>query len=231
MRTRTAVLLGASGLTGSYCLRGLVGVREYSRVVLLVRKKLSFDETAAGESGTHADKVEQIAMDLGEMTAGNFTGVNDVFCALGTTIAKAGSQAAFRAVDYELAMRAARAAKEAGVEQFLLVSSVGADPGSSNFYLRTKGELERDLASLKFTALHIFRPGLLLGQRQEFRLPEAFAQRIGPLLNPLMMGPLRKYRSVRAKTVGDAMVAAALRGGSGIFTYHYDEIVDLASRH
>jgi uncharacterized protein YbjT (DUF2867 family) len=170
-------------------------------------------------------------VDLGEVTAGNFAGVNDVFCALGTTIAKAGSQAAFRAVDYELPMRAARAAKEAGVEQFLLVSSVGADPGSSNFYLRTKGELERDLAALKLPALHIFRPGLLLGQRQEFRLSEAFAQRIGPLLNPVMMGPLRKYRSVRAKTVGEAMVAAALRGGNGIFIYHYDEIVDLPRTH
>src|SRR4029077_16120052 len=105
--------------------------------------------------GTAAGKVEQFVMDLGEMTSGNFADVNDVFCTLGTTIAKAGSQAAFRAVDYELPMRAARAAKEAGVEQFLLVSSVGADPASSNFYLRTKGELERDLAALKLPALHI----------------------------------------------------------------------------
>ncbi len=228
MRTRTAVLLGASGLVGGYCLRGLVATseyssREYSRVILLLRKQLSL-----GEIGTPASKVEQFAMDLGEMKSGNLAGVNDVFCTLGTTIAKAGSQAAFRAVDYELPMRAARAAKEAGVEQFLLVSSVGADPGSSNFYLRTKGELERDLAALKLPALHIFRPGLLLGQRQEFRLSEAFAQRIGPLLNPMMMGPLRKYRSVRAKTVGEAMVAAALRGGNGIFTYHFDEIMGLA---
>ena len=227
MRTRAAVLLGASGLTGGYCLRGLVATseyssREYSRVILLLRKQLSL-----GEIETPASKVEQSVMNLGEMKSGNFAGVNDVFCTLGTTIAKAGSQAAFRAVDYELPMRAARAAKEAGIEQFLLVSSVGADPGSSNFYLRTKGELERDLAALKFPALHIFRPGLLLGQRQEFRLSEAFAQRIGPLLNPVMLGPLRKYRSVRAKTVGEAMVAAALRGGSGIFTYHYDEIMGL----
>jgi len=223
MRTRTAVLLGGSGLVGGYCLRSLVATREYSRVILLLRKQLSL-----GEAGTEADKVEQFVMDLGEMTPGNFTGVNDVFCALGTTIAKAGSQAAFRAVDYELPMRAARAAKQAGIEQFLLVSSVGADPASSNFYLRTKGELERDLGALKLPALHIFSPGLLLGQRQEFRLSEAFAQRIGPLLNPVMMGPLRKYRSVRAKIVGEAMVAAAIRGRNGIFTYHYEEITGLA---
>jgi uncharacterized protein YbjT (DUF2867 family) len=225
MRTRTAVLLGGSGLVGGYCLRSLVATREYPRVILLLRKQLSL-----GEAGTEADKVEQFVMDLGDMTPGNFAGVNDVFCTLGTTIAKAGSQAAFRAVDYDLPMRAARAAKEAGIEQFLLVSSAGADPRSSNFYLRTKGELERDLAALKLPALHIFRPGLLLGQRQEFRMSESMAQRIGPLLNSVMMGPLRKYRSVRAKVVGEAMVAAAIRGGHGVFTYHYDEIMELARK-
>jgi len=217
---RTAVLLGASGLVGGYCLRGLVAAQEYSRVILLVRKELSLSE-----AGVPANRVEQRVMNLAETTSGDFVAVTDLFCALGTTIAKAGSQPAFRAVDYELPMHAARAAKEAGVEQFLLVSSAGANPGSANFYLRTKGELERDLTALKFPALHIFRPGLLLGRRQEFRLSEALAQRIGPLLNPVMIGPMRRYRSVRAKTVGEAMVAAALRGRSGIFTYHYDEII------
>lgn len=221
MRTRTAALLGASGLVGGYCLHRLVNGQEYSRVILALRKELDFSE-----AGTAVSKVEQRVVD--DITSIDFHGINDVFCTLGTTIAKAGSQAAFRAVDYELPMRAARAAKEAGIEQFLLVSSVGADPASSNFYLRTKGELERDLGALKLPALHIFRPGLLLGQRQEFRLSEAFAQRIGPLLNPLMMGPLRKYRSVRAKIVGEAMVAAAIRGRNGIFAYHYDEITGLA---
>jgi len=88
MRTRTAVLLGASGLVGGYCLHGLIATGEYSRVVLLLRKHLSLIETLGietlGETGTAAGKVEQVVMNLGEMTSGNFTGVNDVFCTLGT---------------------------------------------------------------------------------------------------------------------------------------------------
>jgi uncharacterized protein YbjT (DUF2867 family) len=167
--------------------------------------------------------------DLSSLEVSDFAGVNDVFCALGTTIAKAGSQPAFRAVDYELPMRAARAAKGAGVEQFLLVSSVGANPESGNFYLRTKGELEHDLATVGFKALHIFRPGLLLGARQEFRFSEALAQRMGPLLNLVMWGPLTRFRSVSARQVAKAMVAAANRGGSGVKIYEYDGIVKAAA--
>src|SRR5262249_62336295 len=97
-------------------------------------------------------------------------GAQDVFCALGTTIRKAGSEAAFRKVDLEMPLRAAQEALKAGAEQFVVVSSVGADPNSKNFYLRTKGELEAELAKLPFGAIHILRPSLLIGRRQEFRL-------------------------------------------------------------
>jgi uncharacterized protein YbjT (DUF2867 family) len=213
---KTAVLLGATGLVGGYCLRHLLASADYGRVIALVRRPLS----------TSVDgKLNPRVVDLSSVSASDFTGANDLFCALGTTIAKAGSQPAFRAVDYDLPMKAARAAKEAGVEQFLLVSSAGANPASSNFYLRTKGELERDLATVGFKALHIFRPGLLLGARPEFRMSEALAQRIGPLLNLVMWGPLRRYRSVRAETVAKAMVTVAAQGGSGVLIHEYDGIV------
>ena len=219
MTSRTGVLLGTSGLVGSHCLRELLITGDYGRVIAIVRKQLSL---ASNQS--HEEKLEQRVKDLSSLAASDFAGVNDVFCALGTTMAKAGSQSAFRAVDYELPMKAGRAAKAAGVEQFLLVSSVGANPASGNFYLRTKGELERDLATLGFRALHIFRPGLLLGARQEFRFSEALAQRIGPLLNLVMWGPLRRFRSVHAERVAKAMVAAALQGGNGVMIEEYDEI-------
>jgi uncharacterized protein YbjT (DUF2867 family) len=220
MAARTAVLLGASGLVGGHCLRELLVAGDYGRVIAIVRRNLSL---ASNQS--HIEKLEQRVVDLSSVSPDDFAGVNDVFCALGTTIAKAGSQSAFRAVDYEMPMRAARAAKEAGVEQFLLVSSIGANPASGNFYLRTKGYLERDLATVGFKALHIFRPGLLLGQRQEFRFSEAIAQRIGPFLNAALWGPLRRYRSVRAKHVAKAMVRAAIKNGDGVNVYEYDEIV------
>jgi uncharacterized protein YbjT (DUF2867 family) len=222
MAARTAVLLGASGLVGGHCLRELLVAGDYGRVIAIVRRNLSL---ASNQS--HIEKLEQRVVDLSSVSPDDFAGVNDVFCALGTTIAKAGSQSAFRAVDYEMPMRAARAAKEAGVEQFLLVSSIGANPETSNFYLRTKGELERDLATIGFKALHIFRPGLLLGSRQEFRFSEAIAQRIGPFLNAAMWGPLRRYRSIRAERVAKAMVGAALRGGYGVMIYQYDEMMKM----
>ena len=159
MAQRQAVLLGASGLVGGHCLRELLVAGDYVRVIAIVRRNLS-----VARNQSHAEKLEQRVADLSSVSPGDFAGVNDVFCALGTTIAKAGSQAAFRAVDYELPMRAARSAKQAGVEQFLLVSSIGANPEASNFYLRTKGELERDLALVGFKALHIFRPWIAVGR-------------------------------------------------------------------
>lgn len=220
MAQKTAVLLGATGLVGHFCLQLLAADATYGHVIAPVRRQISVT----------VPKVEQRVMDPMNFTGADFAGVNDVFCALGTTMAKAGSQAAFRAVDYELPMKAARAAKEAGAERFILVSSAGANPASGNFYLRTKGELERDLATAGFKALHIFRPGLLLGYRQELRLSESMAQRIGPLLNLAMWGPLRRYRSVRADAVAKAMVAAAGEEATGVSIHEYDEIIRLCRK-
>jgi uncharacterized protein YbjT (DUF2867 family) len=173
-------------------------------------------------------KVTQRVAELGGLTPDDFHGAQDVFCALGTTIRKAGSQEAFRRVDLELPLRAAEQALKAGAEQFVVVSSVGADAASKNFYLRTKGELERELAKLPFHAVHILRPSLLLGKRAEFRLGEAIAMKIAPALDLLTLGALCKYHSVRAEVVGKAMVAAAKQGGAGTHVYEYQEIVKLA---
>jgi uncharacterized protein YbjT (DUF2867 family) len=129
MNTRTAVVLGASGLVGGFCLRALVDDPDYSRVVTFGRRELPVFTRA---------KVAQRVADLENLTPDDFRGVQDVFCALGTTIRKAGSQAVFRHVDLELPLRSAKAALQAGVEQFVVVSSVGADATSKNFYLCTK---------------------------------------------------------------------------------------------
>src|SRR5262249_24000463 len=166
MSSRTAAVLGASGLVGGFCLRTLVDDSDYTRVLTFGRRELPPLTRA---------KVTQRVADLGSLNAEDFRGVQDVFCALGTTIRKAGSQAAFRGVDLELPLRAAQEAWKAGAEQFVVVSSVGADAGSKNFYLRTKGELERELSRLSFRAIHILRPSLLIGKRQEFRLGESIA--------------------------------------------------------
>src|SRR5262249_27655435 len=173
-------------------------------------------------------KLDEKVANFEALIPSDFQGADDIFCALGTTMRKAGSQAAFRHVDLEYPLAAARAAKQAGAAQFVLVSSVGADPASGNFYLRTKGEVERELAKAGFNALHIFRPSLLLGKRGEFRLGERIMTALAPVLNLAMVGAFRRYRAIPASVVGKAMVAATRKGKSGTFVYEHDEIVQLA---
>lgn len=175
-------------------------------------------------------KLSRKVVDLWKLSASDFAGVTDVFCATGTTISKSGSQQEFRRIDYELPLNVARVAMTSGVQRFVLVSSVGADPNSKNFYLRTKGELERDLNQLGFTGLYIFRPGLLLGRRVEFRPLESVATHFAPVLNLALWGWLKRYRAVRAETLGQAMVSAAEAAVPGTFVYHYPEIVRLAGQ-
>jgi uncharacterized protein YbjT (DUF2867 family) len=151
-----------------------------------------------------------------------------VFCALGTTIGKAGSQEAFRKVDFGYPKRLADLALQAGARQFLLVSSVGADPKSRNFYLRVKGELEEALNAMPFDAVHAFRPSFLIGDRAEKRAGETIAVPIARVLGSLLVGVLRKYRAISGDTVAAAMVGAARESRSGRWVYHYDEMRRLA---
>jgi uncharacterized protein YbjT (DUF2867 family) len=131
-------------------------------------------------------------------------------------------------VDYDYVMRFAGAGKRAGAERMLLVSSVGADPRASNFYLRVKGETERDLGSMEWPSLHLFRPSLLLGKRDEQRPGEQLAARLSRGFEWAFVGGLRKYRPMPAGLLANAMAAAGERGGRGLQIYHYDEIVRVA---
>jgi uncharacterized protein YbjT (DUF2867 family) len=152
-----------------------------------------------------------------------------VVSTLGTTIRQAGSQAAFRAVDHDLVLSVARAAKDAGVRHFIAVSSVGASARASNFYLRTKGEVEAALGALDFDRLDIVRPGLLTGARSgPTRVGEALAMLAAPATDVLLHGALRRYRSVPAATVATAIAALAEAGGSGRHVHEHDAIVQLA---
>jgi uncharacterized protein YbjT (DUF2867 family) len=216
--SRTAVVLGASGLVGGFCLRALVDDPDYTRVLTFGRRELPLLTRA---------KVTQRVAELSSLTPDDFHGAQDVFCALGTTIRKAGSQRAFRQVDLDLPLRAAEQALKAGAEQFVVVSSVGADAASKNFYLQTKGEMERELARLPFSSVHVLRPSLLIGKRTEFRLGEAIAMSIAPALDLLTLGQLRRYHSIRAEVVGKAMVGAAKQGKNGSTIHEYDEIMAL----
>lgn len=152
-----------------------------------------------------------------------------LICCLGTTIRQAGSQAAFRAVDHDLILAAARAAKRAGTPHMIAVSSVGAASKSSNFYLRTKGETEDGLRVLGFQRLDLIRPGLLRGGRLgPQRLGEGLATIAAPLTDALLHGSFRRYRSISGATVAAAIVALAAQGGSGAHIHENDAIRALA---
>src|SRR5882724_10182847 len=166
MNSWNALLLGGSGLVGGFCLRAFLEYPARGRIVSLGRRELTVP--------AHP-KLAQKIVSFENLSIEDFANIDDLFCALGTTIGKAGSQAAFRQVDFEYPLAAAKLALQAGTKRFVLVSSVGADARSKNFYLRTKGELEQAVSALGFQSVHIFRPSLLLGKREEFRVGERVA--------------------------------------------------------
>jgi len=153
-----------------------------------------------------------------------------VVCALGTTRAKAGSEAAFRAVDVDLVGEVVRGAKAAGAGHFVLVSSVGAEAASSNAYLRAKGEAEAIAAKAGFRRLDVVRPGLLRGKRGERRALESIAQVLAPLLDIVLQGKFRRYRSIRDGVLARSILALALEKAGGRFVHEHDALVRAASR-
>jgi uncharacterized protein YbjT (DUF2867 family) len=155
----------------------------------------------------------------------------DAFCCLGTTIRDAGSQSAFRAVDLELVLEFAQLALNCGAERLVVISAVGAAPGSKNFYLRVKGEMEKALEALRFRSLDILQPSLLLGARRQLRALELTAQLLMRVGNPLLLGSWARFRAIEAATVAAAMGAAARSGRRGVYRYTYAGIRQLASAH
>ena len=144
-----------------------------------------------------------------------------LICALGTTWKRAGKdEAAFRAVDQDLVLASARAAVKAGAERMVTISSVGADLRSKNFYLRVKGEVERELREVGFKRLDILRPGLLKGPRErDMRIGESLARLASPLIDPMLRGDMIKYRSITAETVAKGALELASRKAAGKFVH------------
>ena len=154
--------------------------------------------------------------------------VDQLFLCLGTTMRRAGSQEAFRAVDFDLVVDLARRAVNAGAEDCFLVSAMGADPKSRVFYSRTKGEAEAAVRALPWRTLGIVRPSLILGDRAERRPAERLAQIAARVLGPLMVGPLARYRGITAEDVAEAMARLARHPRSGTRVYDSDEVQRIA---
>jgi len=201
-RPCTALLAGASGLVGGECLRLLAGSPHYAHVRVLTRRDL-------GDAVSHP-KVEQVIVDFAALDpSAECWQVDHVFCALGTTIKKAGSQAAFREVDFVYPETVARHTRAAGARHYSLVSSIGANARSRFFYSRVKGEIESALQHMSWRSLAILRPSVIAGDRAESRPMERVAEHV------LRFAP-RSVRPVHARTIAAAMVAVAMREPSGV---------------
>lgn len=219
---KTAVLFGATGLVGNACLDLLLGDDRYGRVHVVGRRPPAKAHAKLIAHSTDLGQVDALAA----LPVGS---IDEVFCCLGTTIAKAGSQDAFRRVDFEYVLNSAKFAKALGAGQFLLVSSVGANARSGVFYTRVKGETEEAVAGLGIASVGIFRPSLILGPREESRLRERIAKSVLQAFSFAFVGGLSKYRPIHAATIARAMLGAAARRTPGTSTYEFDRITALAA--
>lgn len=195
---KSAVVFGATGLVGKELITELLGNTNFNKVIAVARKPLPFSNPKfeqlhlAGFSELHGlqEKLEAYIY----------------FCCIGTTIRKAGSQEAFKEVDLDIPVKIAQLAQTLSVPSLVIVSSIGANPSSSNFYLRTKGEMEQSVREIFNGNLKFVRPSLLMGHRDETRSGEKFAIISMRLFGWLFKGPLRKYKGISARDVARAMI-------------------------
>ena len=216
---KTALVFGASGLTGKLLTEQLINDPRYNKVVIFVREKLS----------TISQNVEQVLFNPAD-----FSGIDKkmnghhVYCCIGTTHAKAGSKKAFFKIDHDLVEKIAQSASMHKAESFVVVSSLGAAVGSGNHYLRTKGLMEQSIKTFNYNNISIMRPSMLLGMRGENRFMEDMGKVFIKLVTPLMVGKFRKYRPIHASDVAKVMRYAAFKE-PGVFIYESDKIETLAN--
>ena len=213
LRTKSLVV-GSTGLIGSSIVTQLLEKEE--SVIALVRTNKTSTNSLLDFHKVNFDDLK-FPNDF-------FSDVKDLFICLGTTIKKAGSEEAFQKVDVTYCMDIAQKARLGGVTNLSIVTSVGSDLNSKNFYLKSKGFIERQILELDFESISIYRPGLLIGPRGEFRLGEFIGQKILPfLIEPLLIGSLRKYRSINGDRLAKAMIN--LSGEEGVNYYYFDDFI------
>ena len=202
MEMRSAIVVGATGLVGSHLVQLLCESEEYISVKVLTRRKLDYE---------HEKLVERI-VNFDGLAESDFDFAHEVFCCLGTTIKKAGTKEQFEKVDVEYPLTVASLAKKRGIRHFIVISAMGANDKAFAYYSRVKGKLEKELIDLDLPQLSIVRPSLLIGQRKEFRLGEKAGEVALNVRNPLLIGPMKKARSIEASQVALAMKVIALHG-------------------
>lgn len=197
---KTAIILGASGLTGKLLLNRLLEDEAYTRVKIFTRRGLDLVHPKLKEFIGDLLSLEEFKKD--------FTG-DEVFCCIGTTAKKTKDKTIYRKIDFGIPATAASFAKANGIKSFLVISALGADAGSNIFYNKTKGEMEQAVLSQEIANTYILRPSLINGKRDEDRLGEKIGSIIMKVLSPFLVGKWKKYRAIEAETIANALHALA----------------------
>ena len=204
---RVAVIAGSTGLVGAELLTMLLESEKYDKVYSLVRKP----------TGKQNPKLTELLVDFDELknALSSITVVNDIYCCLGTTMKVARSKEAFRKVEFLYPLFLAEWAVEKKANQFLMISAMGANPKSSIYYNRIKGEIENEISTLPISSIIFFRPSLLFGYRKEKRIGEKIAVTIFKALSFLFVGLLKNYKGIEASQVAKAMIERAFKQKTG----------------
>ena len=211
---KTAILLGATGLTGGILLQKLLNDPRYEKIILFSRSSVKIKNI----------KIEEYLVDLFQLEKYKEQFKADqVFCCIGTTKSKTPNEVTYRKIDYGIPVSAAELCKENGISTFSVISSLGANPYSGMFYNKIKGEMQRDVLAQKIKNTYIFQPSLIAGDRGEKRFFENFAKQVMKILNYALIGPLKKYRSIHPETIARAMLIVSNKG-SEISVIESDEI-------
>ncbi len=217
MEGKTATIIGATGLIGSRLVELMQNDDHFVEIKALVRRPVEF----------RSPKIKVVVIDFSdaETFRSAIAGSDAVFCAVGTTQKKVkGDKAEYRKVDHDIPVQAAQYCSEAGCPKFLLVSSIGANKESGNFYLRLKGEVEDAVMNMNIPSVSVFRPSMLLGKREEFRLTELIAKPLSVAFSFLFPS---RYKPINAEKVAMAMIAASKKDIKGFHIYYYREMHDL----
>ena len=217
---KTALVIGSTGLIGSQLLQVLLASDDYNKVIVFTKRDIGLKHPKLMQHIIDFDKPETYK----ELVVGD-----DFFCTIGTTIKNAGSQQAFRKVDFEYPKQFATFALLNKVKQFLIISSLGADATSGNFYLKTKGEIQNFLKDCAFESVSILQPSILLGDRKEFRFGEKVGGFLMKMLPFLFLGNLKKYRPIESKTVAKALLRIAQKNNIGFKIYESDLIQEIGN--
>jgi uncharacterized protein YbjT (DUF2867 family) len=218
---KRAIIFGASGFVGSHLLGDLLTSSDYGQVTAVARKTLNITHPKLRTLIADYNSLENLKSEIA---------ADEVFIALGTTKAISPDEAEYYQVDHDYPVLAARIAKESGAKSVFLVTAVGANPHSKLFYVRTKGETERDVIALNFEHTHIFRPSMILGNRKERRsLLEAALMRFYPAFNPLLIWSADKYKGITGQDIAKAMIESAKNQTEKLKIYHWREMHNLLS--